>query len=72
MSPPSHLPTPPHPSRLSQSPRVELPASYSKFPLFTCFTHGDVYVSRLLSPIIPPSPSTSLFSMSVSLLLPYK
>ena len=45
-----------HPSELSQTTGFQLPASYSKFPLFTCFTHGDVYVSRLLSLIIPPSP----------------
>ena len=58
--------------------QVELPASYSKFPLAIYVTYGNVYVSMLLSPFIPPSPShshstsTNLFSMSASLLLPYK
>ena len=32
--------TPSHPSRLSQSTRFELPASYSKFPLAIHFTYG--------------------------------
>ena len=80
MSPPSWTslppPTPSHPSRLSQSPRPELPASYGKFPLAVYFTYGNVYVSMLLSQFVPPSPSsavsTSLFSMSASLCLPCK
>ena len=67
-------PTLSHPSRLSQSNRFELPESYSKFPLDVYFTNGNVYVSRVLSQFIPPSPSppgsTSLFSMSASPLLP--
>ena len=44
---------------------VELPLTHSKFPLAISFTHGDVYVSILFSPFVPPSPSptvaTSLF-----------
>ena len=51
------------------------PVLYS-FPLAICFTHGSVYLSMLLSQFVPPfcSPavSTSPFSTSVSLFLPYK
>ena len=51
--------------------QVDLPASYSKFPLSLYFTYGNVPVSKLLSQFIPPSPSitgsTNLFSLSVSL-----
>ena len=36
---------------------VELPASYSKFPLPICFTYGNVYASLLLSQFVSPSPS---------------
>ena len=57
-----------------QSTRFELHASYSNSPLATCFKNGNVYVPKLLSRSIPPSPSPaaspSLFSMSVSLFLP--
>ena len=78
MSPPSRtsfLPaTLSHPSRLSQSTRPVLLASYRKFPLVIYFTYSNVYVSMLLSQFIPPSPSptisTSLFSRSASPLLP--
>ena len=58
--------------------QVELPASYSKFPLAIYVTYGNVYVSMLLSPFVPPSlshshpMSTNLSSISASLLLPYK
>ena len=51
------LPPPPtafHSSRLSQSTRFELPASYSKFPLAIYFAYGDVYVSVLLFQFVPP------------------
>ena len=71
MCPPSYTSLPPpslsHPSRLSQSTGVELPAPYSKFPLAVCFTHGNAYVSMLFPLLIPPSPfhtvSTSLFHL---------
>ena len=57
-------------------PQVELPELYRNVLLGICFTHGNVYVSLLLSPFAPPSPSSagsaSLFSMSVSPLLPCK
>ena len=66
-------PTPSHYSRLSQGPRFELPASYSKFPLAIYFTYGNIYVSVLLSQFVSPSPSptlsTILFFMSASPLL---
>ena len=52
MSPPSGSsllpPTPSHPSRLSQSTRFELPASYSKFPPTIYFTYGNVYQFSLV------------------------
>ena len=55
---------------------IELLASYSKFLLAIYFTYGNTYVSVLLSQFIPPFPSPtvsiSLFSMSVSPLLPCK
>ena len=55
---------------------VELPATYSKFPLVIYFIYGNGYVSMLLIQLVPPSPSltvsTCLFSMSASLLLPNK
>jgi len=58
--PPSWTSFPPptlsHRSWLSQSSGFGLPASYNKFPLAICFTYGNVYVSTLLSQIIPPSP----------------
>ena len=41
-------PTPSHPSRLSQSTRFELPASYSKFPPTIYFTYGNVYQFSLV------------------------
>ena len=61
MSPPSWTsvpsPTSSHPSRLSQSTRFELPASYSKFPQAVYFTYGNVYFSVPLSvrphPLLP-------------------
>ena len=65
-----------HPSRLSQSTGSELPGLQSTFPLAICVTRGDGNVSLLLSQCVPTSPSptvsTSLFSMSAALLLPYR
>ena len=81
MSPPFWLslppPTPFHPSRSSQALVWALPESQSDFLLAIYVTHGNVYVSTLLSQFDPPSPSlpavsTSLFSMSVSPLRPCK
>ena len=63
-------PSPPYPSRLSQSTGFGCPASYIKLPLAICFTYGHAYVSVLVSQVIPPPPSPieskSLFFMSVS------
>ena len=50
-------PTPPHPSRLSQSTRFELPASGSEFPVASNSTYGHARVSVLLPQFIPLSPS---------------
>ena len=73
MSPPLAPPSPLHlisPPRSSRSAGLELPASYSDFPLAVYFTHGNVHDSVLLSQLAPPSPhptvSTSLFFMSSS------
>ena len=57
-------PSPPHPSRLSQSTSFVFPASYIKLLLAIYFTYGNVYVSMLFSQIIPPSPSPTEFSES--------
>ena len=69
-------PTLSHPSRLSQTFRFELSASYSKFPLAIYFTYDNIYASILLFPFVPPSSSltvsTRLFFMCVSHLLPCK
>ena len=50
---------------------AELPRLYSSFPLASCFTHGSVYMSVLLSQFVPfspsPSMSTSPFPTSVSI-----
>ena len=43
-----------HPSRSSQL--AELPVLYNRSPLVICFTHGSVYMSKLLSssqPLLP-------------------
>ena len=67
-------PTPPHPSRLSQSTGFGCPVSCIELALVIYFTYGYVCVSMLFSQIIPPLPSPadfkSLFSTSVSPLLP--
>ena len=63
-------PTPCHPSRLSQSPWFKLPASYSKIPLAIYFTYGNIYVSMLLSQIIPllfPSLCPKVYSLCLHL-----
>ena len=77
MFPPSHtpfpLPSPSHPSRLSQCTSFECPVSCIIVGLVICFTYDDIHVSMLFSQIIPPSPSPteskSLFFISVSHLL---
>ena len=71
ISPPSRTslppPTPPHPSRLSQSTRFKLPGSYNKFPLALYFTYGNVYVSVLLFKFVPSSPSHTVFTSQFSM-----
>ena len=52
------LPSPSHPSRLSQSIGFEFPVlANSKFPAAICFTYGN---ACLPSQIIPPSPSLTV------------
>ena len=58
-------PTPPHPSRSSQSTGFELPESHSKLPLAIYFTYGNIYVSMLLFQFVPSSPSPNCFHKSV-------
>ena len=62
---PSHHP--PHPILLG---------CHGSFPQAVYFTHSSVYMSMLLSQLVPPSPSpavsTSPFSTSVPLFPPYK
>ena len=57
LSPPSQIFLPPsspcHPSRLSQSTGFEFPVSHSKFPLAIYLIYVNVYVSMLLSQVIP-------------------
>ena len=78
-SPPSwtFLPPPTHSTPLGwHRDQAELFVLYSKFPLATYFTYGNIYVSMFLSQFVPSSPSStvsaSVFSMSSSLLLPCK
>ena len=63
------------PSRSSQR-LAGLPGLYSNSPPAICFTRDSVYTPMLLSQFILPSPSpavsTSLFSTSVSSILPSK
>ena len=75
MSPPSWTSLPP----LSLTPlgchrastSFGFPVTYNKFPLAICFTHGNIYVSMLLSQIIPPSSSPtvqkSVLDVSISI-----
>ena len=66
-------PSPPQPSRLSQSTSFVYPMLYIKLPLTLCL-QTVMYVSMVLPQIIPPSPSIesrSLFFMSVPPLLLY-
>ena len=54
--------------------QAELPLLYSSFPLARYFTRGSVYMSILISQLIPPSPShrVHMFIFSVSLFLTCK
>ena len=69
-------PHPISPLHIVEEHQVELPSFQSDFSLAVCLTYGGVYVSMLLYQFVPPSPSpavsTSLFSVSVSLVLPCK
>ena len=77
MCPPSWtplpLPSPLHPSGLSQCTSFQCPVSSIEFGLVIYFIYGNIHVSMLFSQIIPPSPSPteskSLFFISVSLWL---
>ena len=73
-SPP--LPTPSHPSRVSQSTKMSSLCPYGTFSLAIYFTNDSVFMSMQLSQCVPPFPFPlcvqSPFSMSASLLLPCK
>ena len=64
IEPPSHTPTPSHPSGF------RCPVSCIELGLVIYFTYGNIHVSLLFSQIIPPLPShtesKSLFFISVS------
>ena len=70
---PCPLPSPFHPSGLSQCTDFECPVSCIELGLVIYFTYGTIYVSMLFSQITPPLPSPteskSMFFISVSLLL---
>ena len=67
-------PSPSHPSRSSQSTKLNS-CALQQVPT-SCFIHGGVYVNPSLpihpTPCFPPSMSTSPFSTSASLALPCK
>ena len=67
------LPSPSHPSGLSQCTDFECPVSCIELGLVIYFTYGNIHVSMLFSQIIPPTPSSteskSLFFVSLFLLL---
>ena len=65
--PPTSAPNPAQPQVVTDH-GVELPASYSRFPLAVYFTYGNVSISMLLSQFVPPSPSP-MVSTSCSLCL---
>ena len=57
---PSHFP--PHPTlQVVTEHKAELPVLSRNFPLALCFTHGNVYISMLLSQFTPPSLSPETF-----------
>ena len=71
----SHLPIPPLQILIEH--RAELSELCRRFPLALYFSHSNIYMSMLLSQLPPLSPfpnsgSTSLFSISASLFLPFK
>jgi len=70
---PLQLPSPYHPSGLSKCTDFECPISYIKLGLVIYFIYDNIHISMLFSQITPPLPfpieSTSLFFISVSLLL---
>jgi len=57
------------PLLVAMEPWYEFPESYSKFPLAVYFTYVSVYVSMLLWPFIPPSPSYTSPTVSISSVL---
>ena len=69
------LPAPPWPLEVTTEPRAGLPLLHSSSPLAVYFTRG-VCTCQCCSQLVPSSPSptvtTSLFSTSLSLCLPYK
>ena len=65
------LPPSPPPAQVITEQRAQLAVLCGSFPLAVYFTHGRVYILVLLSQVLPTL-STSPFSMSASLFLPWK
>ena len=57
---PSHIPSHPTPLGCHRAPALGAPPCI-KLTLDICFTQGNVYVSKLFSQIIPPSPFSTEF-----------
>ena len=76
LEPPCHLPAPPTPLGYLRVLDLSSLCHIVNSHWLSNFTHGNVYVSMLLSSFVPPSPpptvSKGLFSTSVSAFLPCK
>ena len=57
---PSWASLPPTPPQAITERQPESSVLHGSFPLASCFTHGRVYVSMLLSQFVPPSPSPTV------------
>ena len=60
LEPPSPLPIPP--LQVIKEHQTRLPVLYSNFSPAIYFTHDNVYMSMLLSPFVPVSPSPAVFT----------
>jgi len=60
--PPSHFPPLPTPRGCLRAPALSSLCYTANSHWLSDFTHGDVYVSMLLSQFVPPSPPRSVFT----------